>query len=111
MKNTAFHDPQSIGCFDISTTQVGQLLTFEALDDPIIAAAKAVAHYRGQVIRTYDSGNGGLSISGDNMEAVLSINGSTFADYIGKKISFEVVLYRVGDVEITFDLLVVKSHL
>jgi hypothetical protein len=134
--NKSFHEPVDLGGFDIAISQVGQNITFDFRQDPVLidyrhgtqkkphdfGASPSVAAGAKVVIRdernpkspeevvTYTVGSG-LILSEADQVVELVMNGVSFTDKIGRPLKAYCSFINVGDIEYTFSLTPVDSPL
>ena len=109
MANTAFYEPFDFGCFDLATSQVTKEMEF-AWDTAVIAGAKVVTTYKDREIKAYTVG-AGLTLSNSDLTVTLSLDGADYAEYEGRTVQAHCNFFLLGDIEVTFALEIIKSHL
>jgi hypothetical protein len=109
MNYPPFHDPADFGTFDLAITQVAKSFRFD-WDTDVVAGAKVVATHNGKARKTYIVGDG-LTISNANRSITILLNGSDYASFVGHTITMNCSFFTVGDIEVTFDLSIIRSPL
>lgn len=104
-----YHNPTDFGTFDLGTAQVDKTFRFD-WDADVLANAKAVATYRGNIIHTYEVGSG-ITIENGNRRVTVTMSGATYAAYAGNTITVSCNFFVEGDEEVTYDVKIVKTPL
>ncbi len=109
MVYSPFHEPTDFGTFDLSTSQVGKVFSFN-WDADVIANAKVVAVHNNKAMKTYTVGDG-LVISEANRAISVTVDGSDYTNLTGRSLVFNCNFFVLGDIEVTFKLNIIKSQL
>lgn len=105
--NAPHYEPANAGVFDIATTSVGKTYTFTADAD---FSANAVVSFtlRGREVVRYSVGSG-IVLTNANRTLTLTIDGADFAYLGGERLQANCSLFVDGDVEVLFDLEIIKK--
>ena len=104
-----YYDPYDFGCFDLATSSIDKTFRFD-WDTDVIAGAKAVATYQGHTVATYTVGSG-ITIENANRRVTITISGAPFVKYAGRTIDVSCSFFVEGDVEVIFQIKIIKSPL
>lgn len=107
--NLVFNNPYSFGVFDITTSQKDKTMQF-AWDATVLDAAKVVAKFNDTIVKSYTVGNG-LALSNASQTVTLTLQGVDFVNYIGRTLNFKCNFFVEGDVEVIFDLKILKGDI
>lgn len=105
----SLHNPRHLGTFTIGTSQVNKQIVF-AFNQAVNGAARISIIDRDKVLRTYTIGNG-ITLSNGNQTATLAIQGSQFSSVGGRTVRANCTFFTVGDLEVTFDIKVIRTIL
>ena len=107
--NKVFYNPKDFGSFDMGTGQLDKVFTF-VWNTVVISQCKVVVRDKNNIIKTYTEGNG-LTRTNSNFTVLLTISGSDFQNYVGKKLNVDCNFFVQGDTEVVFGLTIVKTYI
>ena len=107
--NAPYYDPKDFGCFDLGTTSLNKTFQFD-WDTDVIAEAKAVVTYRGRNVKTYTVGDG-ITIENANRTVTISMSGTDFSAYVDCELNVNCSFFTAGDVEVVYQVKIIKSPL
>ena len=113
--NAPYYDPKDFGCFDLATSSVDKTFEFaftnENGNQQVNPLTKVVVEYQGLNVATFESGSGIVISGADNHIATLTMSGATFLKYAGRTLDVSCSFFVVGDVEVIFQLQIIKTSL
>ena len=104
--NIAFHNPKSLGLFDLGVTQKNKILPFTTLAGVFLSIAKVEIFSNGRLIKTYlNNPVTGTNQAANSKTLSVTFQGVDFVAQKGQTLRGVCTSFFVdGDIEMTFDL-------
>ena len=104
--NIAFHNPKSLGLFDLGVTQKNKILPFTTLAGVFLSIAKVEIFSNGRLIKTYlNNPVTGTNQAANSKTLSVTFQGVDFVAHKGQTLKGVCTSFFVdGDIEMTFSL-------
>lgn len=104
-----FDNPEFLGCYDLTTSQVGKEMNFTTpqtfIEKPVV-----VIVCNGTLVGKKEVGSG-IVMNTERTQITLTLNGTEYKSFAGKNLKGICNFFIQGDREFLFDLEIIESYL